>query len=64
MERDQVVANFGTACTALHTLLHKSVALTTLQIQFITTELYTLEVALKSYNSKNPDRDTFTTPPA
>jgi len=54
MITDQTVADFGIAATALHTLLHKSVVLTNVQLQFITTELYTLEVALKAHYPKWP----------
>ena len=51
---DQAVAHFGKAATVLHKLLHQSVPLTNVQREFIKTELHTLEVALRSYNSKNP----------
>jgi hypothetical protein len=57
MTADRVVADFGKAATALHKLLHQSVPLTHVQLDFIKTELYTLETALKSYNSHNPDPD-------
>ena len=50
----QAVANFGKAATVLHRLLHQSVPLTDVQREFIKTELQTLQVALSSYNSKNP----------
>jgi hypothetical protein len=55
MKADRVVADFGKAATVLHKLLHESIPLTHVQRDFIKTELFTLETALKSYNSKNPD---------
>jgi hypothetical protein len=54
MTPDQAVAHFGKAATILHKLLHRSVPLTDVQREFIKTELQTLQVALRSYNSKNP----------
>jgi hypothetical protein len=57
MKTDRVVADFGKAATALHKLLHESVPLTHVQRDFIKTELFTLETALKSYNSKHPESD-------
>jgi hypothetical protein len=54
MTTDQTVADFGKAATLLHKLLHQSVPLTNVQREFIKTELQTLEVALRSYNSKHP----------
>ncbi len=57
MMADRVVADFGKAATVLHKLLHESIPLTHVQRDFIKTELYTLETALKSYNSKNPEPD-------
>ncbi len=57
MKADRVVADFGKAATALHKLLHESIPLTHVQRDFIKTELYTLETALKSYDSKNPEPD-------
>lgn len=54
MTTDQVVSDFGKAATVLHKLLHQSAPLTNVQREFIKTELQTLEVALRSYNSKNP----------
>jgi hypothetical protein len=54
MTTDQAVADFGKAATAIHTLLHESVGFTNLQLQLITTELYSLEVALKAHYPKWP----------
>ena len=54
MTTDQAVADFGKAATVLHKLLHQSLPLTNVQREFIKTELQTLEVALRSYNAKNP----------
>jgi hypothetical protein len=53
----QTVADFGKASTALHKLLHEAAPLTKLQLDFIHTELYTLQVALDSYTSKNPPQE-------
>jgi len=57
MKPARIVADFGKAATALHKLLHESTPLTHVQRDFIKTELYTLDTALKSYNSKNPEPD-------
>jgi hypothetical protein len=57
MPTAQTVADFGKASTALHKLLHEAAPLTKLQLDFIRTELYTLEVALDTYNSKHPPQE-------
>jgi hypothetical protein len=57
MKAARVVADFGKAATALHKVLHQSIPLTHVQRDFIKTELLTLQTALNSYNSKNPEPD-------
>ena len=53
-DRDQAIADFGKAATLLHTLIHKSVPLTKVQVEFIKTELHTLEAALKIHYPNKP----------
>jgi RNA recognition motif-containing protein len=47
------VANFGKAATVFHKALNGSVAMTDIQLQFITTQLYALQVALTAHQSKH-----------
>jgi hypothetical protein len=53
-DTNQALADFGKAVTVLHTFIHKSVPLTKVQREFIKTELYTLEVALRIHSPKRP----------
>ena len=52
----QEVANFGKAATVFHKALNGSVAMTDIQLQFITTRLYALQVALTAHESKHHGR--------
>ena len=52
---DRAIADFGKAATVLHKLIHESAPLTNIQLQFLTTELQTLEIALKTHYSKRLD---------
>ena len=49
----QGVANFGKAATVFHKALKGSVSMTDIQFQFITTQLYALQVALAAHQSKH-----------
>jgi hypothetical protein len=49
----QEVANFGKAATVFHKALNGSVAITDIQLQFITTQLYALQVALTAHQSNH-----------
>ena len=55
MKTDRAIADFGKAATVLHTLIHESVPFTPIQLQFLTTELQTLELALKTHYPKSLD---------
>ena len=56
MTTDRAIAEFGKAATVLHKLIHESVPLTNIQLQFLTTELQTLEIALKTHYPKGLDQ--------
>jgi hypothetical protein len=53
----QAIADFGKAATLLHTLIHKSARLTKVQVEFIKTEMHTLETALRVHYPKKPGQD-------
>jgi len=53
MTTDRAIADFGKAATVVHKLIHDSVPLTNVQLQFLTTELQTLEIALKTHYPKS-----------
>jgi hypothetical protein len=55
MTIDRAIADFGKAATVLHRLIHESAPLTNIQLQFLTTELQTLEIALKTHYPKSLD---------
>ena len=55
MTTDRAIADFGKAATVLHKLIHESAPLTNVQLEFLTTELQTLEIALKTHYSKRLD---------
>jgi len=55
MKTDRAVADFGKAATILHRLIHESVPLTNIQLEFVTTKLHTLEIALKTHYPKRLD---------
>ncbi len=55
MKTDRAIADFGKAATVIHTLIHESVPLTAIQLEFLTTELQTLEIALKTHYPKSLD---------
>ena len=55
MKTDRAIADFGKAATVIHTLIHESVPLTNIQLEFLTTELHTLEIALKTHYPKSLD---------
>ena len=55
MTTDRAIADFGKAATVLHKLIHESAPLTKVQLEFLTTELQTLEIALKTHYPKSLD---------
>ena len=55
MKTDRALADFGKAATVIHKLIHESAPLTAIQLEFLTTELQTLEIALKTHYPNSLD---------
>jgi chemotaxis protein CheY-P-specific phosphatase CheC len=49
----EAIADFGKVATALHTLIHKSVDLTEIQVIFIARQLDSLGIVLRLHYPKN-----------